>query len=141
VPNVTDINFDVQTPDALMNDVLTSDVLANAVVMNDIPANAVQMVELWRARPGAFSPRSAFLGTGVSGVGGGAVGGGIVGSGTAPCVVRQVPRVPGKAALAFPVPQSAFLAQLGHINNYNQMTSVYAVGEGASGPPPYREPA
>jgi hypothetical protein len=142
VPNVTDINFDVQTPD-----VLTSDVLANAVVMNDIPANtvatnAVQTAELWRARPGAFSPRSAFLGTGVSGVGGGTVGGGIVGSGTAPCVVvRQVPRVPGKAALAFPVPQSAFLAQLGHINNYNQMTSVYAVGEGASGPPPYREPA
>jgi hypothetical protein len=132
VPNVTDINF------------------------------AVQTAELWRARPGAFSPRSAFLGTGVSGVGGGTVGGGIVGggivgggivgggivgsgivgSGTAPCVVvRQVPRVPGKAALAFPVPQSAFLAQLGHINNYNQMTSVYAVGEGASGPPPYREPA
>ena len=129
---MTDINFDVQTPD----------VLANAVVMNDIPANAVQMVELWRARPGAFSPRSAFLGTGVSGVGGGTVGGGIVGSGTAPCLaVRQVPRVPGKAALAFPVPQSAAAAQLGHINNYNQMTSVYAVGEGASGPPPYREPA
>ena len=124
---MTDINFDVQTPD----------VLANAVVMNDISANAVQTAELWRARPGAFSPRSAFLGTGVSGVGGGTVG-----SGTAPCVVvRQVPRVPGKAALAFPVPQSAASAQLGHINNYNQMTSVYAVGEGASGPPPYREPA
>jgi len=144
---VTDINFDVQTPDVLMDAVLTSDVLANAVVMNDIPANAVQTAELWRARPGAFSPRSAFLGTGVSGVGSGTVGGGTVGSGTvgsgtAPCVVvRQVPRVPGKAALAFPVPQSAAAAQLGHINNYNQMTSVYAVGEGASGPPPYREPA
>jgi hypothetical protein len=139
---VTDINFDVQTPDALMNAVLMSDVLANAVVMNDISANAVQTAELWRARPGAFSPRSAFLGTGVSGVGGGTVGSGTVGSGTAPCVVvRQVPRVPGKAALAFPVPQSAAAAQLGHINNYNQMTSVYAVGEGASGPPPYREPA
>jgi hypothetical protein len=142
VPNVTDINFDVQTPDVLMKDVL-----ANAVVMNDIPANtiatnAVQTAELWRARPGAFSPRSAFLGTGVSGVGGGTVGSGTVGSGTAPCVVvRQVPRVPGKAALAFPVPQSAAAAQLGHINNYNQMTSVYAFGEGASGPPPYREPA
>ena len=134
---MTDINFDVQTPDALMNAVL-----ANAVVMNDISANAVQTAELWRARPGAFSPRSAFLGTGVSSVGGGTVGSGTVGSGTAPCVVvRQVPRVPGKAALAFPVPQSALLAQLGHINNYNQMTSVYAVGEGASGPPPYREPA
>ena len=139
---MTDINFDVQTPDVLMNDVLT-----NAVVMN-----AVQTAELWRARPGAFSPRSAFPGTGVSGVGGGTVGGGTVGggtvgggtvgSGTTPCVVvRQVPRVPGKAALAFPVPQSAVLAQLGHVNNYNHMTSVYAIGEGASGPPPHREPA
>ena len=68
---MTEINFDVLTP------------------------------EKWRARPGAFSPRSAF-----------------------------------------PAPQSALQAQQqGHINNYNHMTSVYAVGEGASGPPPYREPA
>ncbi len=119
---MTDINFDVQTPAVLTNAVLTPDVLTNAV----------STAEPWRARPGAFSPRSAFPGTGVPGAGGG----------TGPCVVvRQVPRVRGKAALAFPAPQSAVMAQLGHINNYNHMTSVYAVGEGASGPPPYREPA
>ena len=87
--------------------------------------------EKWRARPGAFSPRSAFLGTGVLGVGGG----------TEPCVVvRSVPRVRDRVVLAIPVPQSAVMAQLGQTNNYNHMTSVYAVGEGASGPPPYREP-
>jgi hypothetical protein len=57
----------------------------------------------WRARLGACCPRSAFLGTSVSG--------------------------------------AAVMAQLGQITNYNHMTSVYAFGEGASGPPPYREPA
>ena len=87
--------------------------------------------EMWRARPGAFSPRSAFLGTGVLGAGGG----------TGPCVVvRSVPRVRDRVVLPIPVPQSALMAQLGQANNYNHMTSVYAVGEGASGPPPYREP-
>ena len=98
---MTEINFDVLTP------------------------------EIWRARPGAFSPRSAFLGTGVLGAG----------SGTEPCVVvRSVPRVRDRVVLPIPVPQSAPQAQLGQPNNYNHMTSVYAVGEGASGPPPYREP-
>ena len=88
--------------------------------------------EKWRARPGAFSPRSAFPGTGVLGAG----------SGTGPCVVvRSVPRVRDRVVLPIPVPQSAVMAQLGQANNYNHMTSVYAVGEGASGPPPYREPA
>ena len=98
---MTEINFDVLTP------------------------------EKWRARPGAFSPRSAFPGTGALGVGGG----------TGPCVVvRSVPRVRDRVVLPIPVPQSALMAQLGQANNYNHMTSVYAVGEGASGPPPYREP-
>ena len=98
---MTEINFDVLTP------------------------------EHWRARPGAFSPRSAFPGTGALGVGGG----------TGPCVVvRSVPRVRDRVVLPIPVPQSAVMAQLGQANNYNHMTSVDAVGEGASGPPPYREP-
>ena len=97
---MTEINFDVLTP------------------------------EHWRARPGAFSPRSAFPGTGALGVGGG----------TGPCVVVQsVPRVRGKVSLA-PAPQAVLTAQLGQPNNYIHMTSVVAVGEGASGPPPYREP-
>ena len=99
---MTEINFDVLTP------------------------------EKWRARPGAFSPRSAFPGTGVLGAG----------SGTGPCVVvRSVPRVRGKVFLPVPAPQALQAAQLGHTNNCIHMTSVYAVGEGASGPPPHRAPA
>ena len=88
--------------------------------------------ERCRARPGAFSPRSAFLGTGVLGAG----------CGTGPSVaVASVPRDRVKAVLAIPVPQSAPMAQqFGQTNNYNHMTSVYALGEGASGPPPDREP-
>jgi len=73
----------------------------------------------------------------VPGAGGGAV---FAGTGLA-VAVQSAPRVRGKAGVAFPVPQSALLAQLGQINNYNHMTSVIAVGEGASGPPPDREPA
>ena len=98
---MTEINFDVLTP------------------------------ELWRSRPGAFSPRPSFPGTGVLGVGGG----------TEPCVVvRSVPRVRDRVVLPIPAPQSAPAAKLAQTNNDNHMTSVYAVGEGASGPPPYREP-
>ena len=87
--------------------------------------------EQWRACPGAFSPRSAYLGTGVLGA--------VRGTGPS-VVVRTVPRVRVKAVPVIPVPQSALMAQLGQTNNYNHMTSVYAFGEGASGPPPYREP-
>jgi hypothetical protein len=97
------------------SDVLTADVLT---------------AEPWRARLGAFCPRPTFPGTSVPGAGG---------TGLA-VVVQSVPRVRDKAFLASPLPQSAVAAQLGQIDNYNHMTSVYAVGEGASGPPPYREP-
>ena len=119
---MTEINFDVLTP-------------------------GVITAELWRARPGAFSPRSAFPGTSVPGAAGGAGLAGTVLAGTVlagtglAVVVQSVPRVRDKAGLATPRPQSALMAQLGQINNYNHMTSVFAVGEGASGPPPYREPA
>jgi hypothetical protein len=91
-----------------------------------INSGALPVVQ-WRPRPGAFSPRSSFLGTGALGVG----------YGTQPCaaVVLPVPRVRNQAALAIPA------MQLGQTNNYNHMTSVYAFGEGASGPPPYRDPA
>ena len=92
----------------------------------------VLTAESWRARLGAFSPRSSFPGTSVPGVGGG----------TGPCAaVQSVPRARGKVSLAFPVPQAVLAAQLGQPNNYIHMTSVYASGEGASGPPPDREPA
>jgi len=92
----------------------------------------VLTAESWRARLGAFSPRSSFPGTSVPGVGGG----------TGPCAaVQSVPRVRGEVSLAIPVPQAVLAAQLGQPNNYIHMTSVYASGEGASGPPPDREPA
>ncbi|MGH3230117.1 MAG: hypothetical protein ACRDOA_16360 [Streptosporangiaceae bacterium] len=100
-------------------------------INSDVLTAGVLTAEPWRARLGAFCPRSTFPGTSVPGAGGG----------TGPAVVVQsVPRVRVKAVPAFPIPQSAFAAQVGQLNNYNHMTSVYAVGEGASGPPPYREP-
>jgi hypothetical protein len=122
VPNVTNINSDVLTTDVLKADVLKAAVL-NAAVLNAEP---------WRARLGAFNPRCGFLGTGVLGASGG----------TGPCiVVRSVPRVRDRVVIALPVPQPAPMAQLAQPNNYNHMTSAYAFGEGASGPPPDREPA
>ena len=100
------------------------------VVTADVLKAAVLTAEPWRARLGAFCPRPTFPGTSVPGAGG---------TGLA-VVVQSVPRVRVKAVPASPLPQSAFAAQLGQIDNYNHMTSVYAFGEGASGPPPYREP-
>ena len=98
------------------SDVLTADVVA---------------AEPSRARLGAFSPRSSFPGTSVPGAGG-----------TGPCVgVQSAPRVRDEVSLAVPVPQAVLAAQLGQPNNYIHMTSVDASGEGASGPPPDREPA
>ena len=86
--------------------------------MTNINSGALSAVQ-WRSRPGAFSPRPSFPGTGVPGIG----------SGTGPCtaVVRQVPRLRNKAALTVPA------TQFGQTNNYNHMTSVVAGGEGASG--------
>ena len=97
--------------------------------MTDIISGALP-AEQWRLRLGASYPRSSFPGTGVPGVG----------SGTEPfaAVVRPVIRFRDKAPLTIPA------TQLGQTNNYNHMTSVVAVGEGASGPtqrPRYRESA
>ena len=100
-------------------------------INSDVFVTSVLAAEPYRARLGAFSPRSSFPGTSVPGAGG-----------TGPCVVVQsAPRLRDKVSLAVPAPQAAVLAQLGQTNNYIHMTSVYAVGEGASGPPPDREPA
>ena len=101
----------------------------------DVPTARISTAQVltaapWRARTGAFIPRSAFPGTSVPG------------AGSPPsAAVRPVPRVRVRAILAVPVPQAAATAQLGQTNNYNHMTSVFASGEGASGPPPHREPA
>ena len=99
-------------------------------IESDVFATSDLAAAPWRARLGAFSPRSAFPGTGVPGVGG-------IG---ASVVVQPVPCVRDKVTPAIPVPQAAPTAQLLQANNYNHMTGAYAVGEGASGPPPYREP-
>ena len=95
----------------------------NVTNINSGVLSAVQ----WPSRPGASSLRVGLPGTGVLGTG----------NGTAPfaAVVPSVPRVRDKVAPTTPA------AQLGQMTIYNHMTSVNAVGEGASGPPPYREPA
>ena len=84
--------------------------------------SGVLPVDQWRSRPGASSLRSSFPGTGVPGVAGG--------TGPRASLMRPVPRVRNQAALTVPA------TQLGQTNIYNHMTSVVAVGEGASGPTP-----
>ena len=102
----------------------------NSDVSAGVSATRVLTAEPWRPRTGAFTPRSAFPGTSVPG------------AGSPPsAAVRPVPRVRVRAILAVPVPQAAAMAQLGQTTNYNHMTSVFVTGEGASGPPPDREPA
>jgi hypothetical protein len=88
--------------------------------VTDINSGALPAVQ-WRSRPGASYPRSSFPGTGVPAIG--------TGTGAFAAVVRQVPRVRDKVTLTVPAPR------LGQTNNYNHMTSVDAVGVGASGPP------
>jgi len=63
----------------------------------------------------------------------------VAGLGTGPCAVsaHAVPRVRGKAAsAALPQQAGAVATLLGQTNIHNYMTRAYAVGEGASGPPP-----
>ena len=69
-------------------------------------------------------------------------------SGTGPCasiartvVTHAVPRVRGEVSLvALPPLKDVVPTQLGQTNIHNYMTRAYAAGEGASGPPPQREP-
>jgi type IV secretory pathway protease TraF len=85
------------------------------------------------SRLGASCPRVSFLGTGLPAAG--------AGIGTPAVVMHAAPRVRGKVVFTTP-PQAAVTdAQLGQANLHNYMTRVYTVGEGASGPPTYREPA
>ena len=56
-------------------------------------------------------------------------------------VAYPLPRVRGRAALVVAPQQDDVVATLfGQTNVHNYMTGVSAAGEGASGPPPYREP-
>jgi len=87
---------------------------------------------------------------GASGVRGGVPGTDLPGisRGLAPSVVLPLaavayprPRVRGKAALVVsPLQQDAVTTLFGQTNVHNYMTGVSAAGEGASGPPPDREP-
>ena len=95
----------------------------------DVPTALAVIAAPWHARPGVSCPRSAFPGTSVSGAA----------LGTGPSrPVRPVAHVRDKAVL---VSLAAPMAQAGQPNNYIQMTGVFVSGEGASGPPPDREPA
>jgi hypothetical protein len=85
------------------------------------------------SRLGASCPRVGFLGTALPAAGG---------IGASAVAVHAVPRVWGRVAFATPPQAEGVTAQLGQPKNiYNYMTSANAVGEGASGPPTYREPA
>lgn len=121
---MTDINCDAPTA-----------VLSGAVLSGAVLADAVVTAAAWSARTGAARPRPAFPGTSVSGTGAatGLAGRGLVGT------VRPVAHVRPKAAAVSLA--GAVMALDGQTNNYIQMTSVFASGEGASGPPPDREPA
>ena len=84
----------------------------------------------WALRLGASSlPSVSFQGTSAPAAG--------------PCAfdVDALPRVRGKVAVMVPQAQQVVVeATLGQTNVHNYMTGASATGEGASGPPPYREP-
>jgi hypothetical protein len=88
----------------------------------------------WASRLGAFSPRAvSFPGMSVP----------VAATGTGPCavVVRAVQRVRDKVSfVALPTQPEVPAALLGQTNIHNCMTRAYTFGEGASGPPPEREP-
>ena len=82
----------------------------------------------WASRLGAPSPRAiTFPGATVPAVG--------HGTGPSTVVVPAVARVRGKVTFVAPPQQNDAVATLlGQTDNHNYMTSVTAVGEGASGP-------
>ena len=97
--------------------------------------SAAQCEPIWASRLGASSlPSVSFPGTSVP----------AAGPSTALLAVAgapALPRVRGKVAVMVPQTQQvAVEAALGQTNIHNYMTGATAVGEGASGPPPYREP-
>ena len=84
----------------------------------------------WASRLGASGlPSVCFLGTSVPAAGP---------VGIAP---SALPRVRGRVAVMVPQAQKvAVTGRLGQTNIHNYMTSVFTVGEGASGPPRDRGP-
>jgi hypothetical protein len=88
----------------------------------------------WASRLGASGPRAiGFPGTSVP----------VAAAGTGPCsvVAHAVPRVRGEVSfVALPKQPDGVATLLGQANIHNYMTRAYAVGEGASGPPPREDP-
>ena len=97
--------------------------------------SAAQCEPIWASRLGASSPPSvSFLGTSVP----------AAGPSTALLAVAgapALPRVRGKVAVMVPQAQKVAVTALGgQTNIHNYMTSIFTVGEGASGPPRARGP-
>ena len=92
--------------------------------------SAAQCEPIWASRLGASSPPSvSFPGTSVPAAGPSAI------------ASPALPRVRGKDAAIVPQAQKvAVTALVGQTNIHNYMTSIFTVGEGASGPPRDRGP-
>jgi hypothetical protein len=88
----------------------------------------------WASRLGASClPSVGFLGTSVPAAGPSALG--------ANAGSPALPRVRGKVAVMVPQAQKVAVTALGgQTNIHNYMTSIFTVGEGASGPPRDRGP-
>ncbi len=92
----------------------------------------------WSAPMGAFGLRSGLLATAELGFPGTTV----PAAGRCAAAPHAVPRVRGKvASVTPPMGLGVVPTLIGQTNTHNYMTGVFAAtGEGASGPPPYREP-
>ena len=96
--------------------------------------NSTALVEpIWASRLGASCLPSAILpGTSVPAAGP---------STALPAGAPALPRVRGKVAVMVPQAQKVAVTALGgQTNIHNYMTSIFTVGEGASGPPRARGP-
>jgi len=92
----------------------------------------------WSSPMGAFSLRSGFPVTAELGI----TGISLPAAGRCAVAPHAVPRVRGKvASVTPPIGLDVVPTLIGQTNIHNYMTGVFAAtGEGASGPPPYREP-
>ena len=93
---------------------------------------------VWSSQPGTFGLRPAYLVTPELGFPGTSV----PAAGSQTVAPHAVPRVRGKVASVIPpMGLGGIPSLIGQTNVHNYMTGVFAAtGEGASGPPPYREP-
>jgi hypothetical protein len=92
----------------------------------------------WSSQPGTFGLRPVYLATSELGIQGTR----LPAAGPSTVAPIAVPRVRGKvASVTPPMGQGGIPALISQTNVHNYMTGVFAAtGEGASGPPPHREP-